>query len=44
MTVAVGAIWPVAAVQTRFAHLVRDPLRYASKKHSPKVTSQLRDV
>lgn len=41
---AIGAIWPLATVQTCVVHLVRNSLRYASKKYWSKITSQLRDV
>ena len=30
---AIGAIWPLATVQTCVVHLVRNSLRYASKKY-----------
>ena len=41
---AVHSIWPQATVQTCVVHLVRNSLRYASKKHWPQITKQLRDI
>ncbi len=41
---AIGAIWPLATVQTCVVHLVRNSLRYASKKYWSKITGQLREV
>jgi putative transposase len=41
---AIRAAWPNATVQTCVVHLVRNSLRYASKKHWQKITSQLRTI
>lgn len=40
---AIGAIWPLATMQTCVVNLVRNSLRYASKKYWSKITSQLRE-
>lgn len=39
---AIRAIWPRADVQTCVVHLVRNSLRYASKKDWSKITTQMR--
>jgi transposase-like protein len=41
---AITATWPLATVQTCVVHLVRNSLRYASKAHWSKITSELRDI
>jgi putative transposase len=38
------AVWPLVDVQLCVVHLVRNSLRYASKKHWGKITKQLREV
>ena len=41
---AVRVIWPDATVQTCVVHMVRNSLRYASKKHWSKITKQMRAI
>lgn len=41
---AITATWPLASVQTCVVHLVRNTLRYASKKYWPTITKQLRTI
>lgn len=41
---AITAIWPQASVQTCVVHLVRNTLRYASKKYWQPITKQLRQI
>jgi transposase-like protein len=41
---AVRATWPDATVQTCVVHLVRNSLRYASKKHWSTITRQMRVI
>ena len=41
---AIRATWPDATVQTCVVHLVRNSLRYASKKHWGQITSELREI
>ncbi len=41
---AVRTIWPDTTVQTCVVHLVRNSLRYASKKHWPTITRQMRAI
>jgi transposase-like protein len=41
---AIAATWPQAVVQTCVVHLVRNSLRYASKKHWTRITADLRPV
>ncbi len=41
---AIRTTWPDATVQTCVVHLVRNSLRYASKKHWQAITSQLRKI
>jgi putative transposase len=41
---AIRVIWPDAVVQTCVVHLVRNSLRYASKKHWAQITRQLRAI
>lgn len=36
--------WPQATVQTCVVHIVRNSLRYASKKHWSRITSQMRAI
>lgn len=38
------AVWPMVDVQLCVVHLVRNSLRYASKKHWPAITRQLKDI
>jgi len=38
------AVWPLVDVQLCVVHLVRNSLRYASKKHWGKIAKQLREV
>lgn len=41
---AINAIWPQAVVQTCVVHLVRNSLRYSSRKDWQKITTQLRRI
>lgn len=41
---AARATWPLVDVQLCVVHLVRNSLRYASKKHWSQITSQLREI
>jgi putative transposase len=41
---AIRATWPDATVQTCVVHLVRNSLKFASKKHWPAITKQLRAI
>lgn len=41
---AISATWPQTTVQTCVVHLVRNSLRYASKKHWAAITAKLRTV
>ena len=41
---AITATWPQATVQTCVVHLVRNSLRYASKKHWQTITRELKEV
>jgi transposase-like protein len=41
---AIRAIWPRAEVQTCVVHLVRNSLRYASKKHWSTINKQMRAI
>jgi putative transposase len=41
---AIRAPWPEATVQTCVVHLVRNSLRYASKKHWGQITRELREI
>src|SRR5438105_14849199 len=41
---AIRATWPDATVQTCVVHLVRNSLRYASKKHWGQITRELREI
>jgi transposase-like protein len=41
---AARATWPLVDVQLCVVHLVRNSLRYASKKHWGQITSQLREI
>ena len=41
---AIRVTWPQATVQTCVVHLVRNSLRYASKKHWQAITKQLRQI
>ncbi len=41
---AITAIWPQATVQTCVAHLVRNSLRYAAKRHWSRITAELREI
>ncbi len=41
---AIRVTWPEATVQTCVVHLVRNSLRYASKKHWSTITRQLRTI
>jgi len=41
---AVSAVWPAADVQTCVVHLVRNTLRYTSRQHWAKITTDLRSV
>jgi transposase-like protein len=41
---AIRATWPEATVQTCVVHLVRNSLRYASKKHWSAITRQMRVI
>lgn len=39
---AIGAVWPLAVVQTCVVHLIRNSLRYSSQKDWKQITGQLR--
>lgn len=41
---AINAVWPQAIVQTCVVHLVRNSLRYSSKRHWQPITAQLRRI
>lgn len=41
---AIRGTWPDATVQTCVVHMVRNSLRYASKKHWPQITRQMRTI
>jgi transposase-like protein len=41
---AIRVTWPDATVQTCVVHLVRNSLRYASKKHWSQITKQMREI
>src|SRR5690348_16214956 len=41
---AIRVTWPDATVQTCVVHLVRNSLRYASKKHWQQITKQMRQI
>jgi len=41
---AIRTTWPDATVQTCVVHLVRNSVRYASKKYWPQITAQLREI
>ncbi len=41
---AIRTTWPEATVQTCVVHLVRNSLRYASKKHWAQITRQMRTI
>ncbi len=41
---AIRTVWPLTTVQTCVVHLVRNSLRYASKKHWPQITKGLRGI
>jgi transposase-like protein len=41
---AIRVTWPEATVQTCVVHLVRNSLRYASRKYWAKISSELRDI
>jgi transposase-like protein len=41
---AIRVTWPDATVQTCVVHLVRNSLRYASKKHWSTITKQMREI
>ena len=41
---AVRVVWPETTVQTCVVHMVRNSLRYASKKHWPQITKQMRAI
>ena len=41
---AIRVTWPEATVQTCVVHLVRNSLRYASKKYWQRITGQLREI
>jgi transposase-like protein len=41
---AIRVTWPQATVQTCVVHLVRNSLRYASKKHWSQITRQMRAI
>lgn len=40
----IRATWPQATVQTCVVHMVRNSLRYASKKHWGQITRQMREI
>jgi transposase-like protein len=41
---AIRVTWPQATVQTCVVHMVRNSLRYASKKHRPAITKAMREI
>jgi transposase-like protein len=41
---AIRVTWPEATVQTCVVHMVRNSLRYASKKHLSKITKSMRTI
>ena len=41
---AIRVTWPEATVQTCVVHIVRNSLRYASKKHWGQITRQMREI
>lgn len=41
---AITAIWPAAIVQTCVVHLIRNSLRYASRKHWSEITGELKTI
>ena len=41
---AIRVTWPQATVQTCVVHMVRNSLRYASKRHWPAITRQMREI
>ena len=41
---AIRVVWPDATVQTCVVHMVRNSLRYASKKHWPQIARQMRRI
>ena len=41
---AIRIVWPATTVQTCVVHLVRNSLRYASKKHWGQITKSLREI
>lgn len=41
---AIRVTWPQATVQTCVVHMVRNSLRYASKKHWAQITRQMREI
>jgi transposase-like protein len=41
---AIRVVWPQATVQTCVVHMVRNSLRYASKKHWAKIVRQMRAI
>jgi transposase-like protein len=41
---AIRTVWPDATVQTCVVHMVRNSLRYASKKHWGAITRQMREI
>ena len=41
---AIGVTWPEATVQTCVVHLVRNGLRYASRKYWAKISGEMRDI
>jgi transposase-like protein len=41
---AIRVTWPQATVQTCVVHMVRNSLRYASKKHWPAITKAMRAI
>ena len=40
----IRATWPDATVQTCVTHMVRNSLRYASRKHWAAITKAMRDI
>lgn len=41
---AIRVTWPAATVQTCVVHMVRNSLRYASKRHWPAITKAMREI
>ena len=40
----IRATWPQATIQTCLVHMVRNSLRYASRKHRGQITKAMREI